>query len=940
MSDAGSAPEKDPVCGMTVKNPRPERSLAHAGRTWFFCSDRCRDRFAADPEGILARPSPAPAQGHAGHGPAAAPAGPAPAGTIYTCPMHPEVREPRPGACPLCGMALEPEGVPAADEGPSAELLDMTRRFRVCLVPTVPVFLLGMSEMIPGQPVQHTLSWGALAWLQLVLATPVVLWGGAPFFQRAWASLKNRSPNMFTLIALGTGAAWSYSTFATLFPGSLPESLHAHGGVPLYFEAAAVITVLVLLGQVIELRARQRTGSAIRALLGLAAKTARRVRGDGSEEDVAIDTVQPGDVLRVRPGEKIPVDGVVLEGGSAVDESMLSGEPIPVEKRAGDPVTGATVNATGSFTMRARRVGAETVLAQIVEMVGRAQRSRAPIDRLADVVAAWFVPAVVVAAALVFVVWSLVGPEPRLAFALVNAIAVLIIACPCALGLATPMSIMVGVGRGATAGVLVKSAEALEVLEKVDTLIVDKTGTLTEGKPRLVTVAALDGATDEQVLRIAAALERSSEHPLAAAIIAGAAERGITAEPAAEFASVTGKGVVGQVDGGAAALGNEALLAHLGVVGDAPAERVATLRSSGQTVMFVVRERALVGLLGVADPVKESTPGAIAALHRAGLRIVMVTGDSRATAEAAARAVGIDEVEAEVLPERKTDVVRRLQQEGRIVAMAGDGVNDAPALAQAQVGLAMGTGTDVAIESAGITLLGGDLRGIVRARNLSRATMRNIRQNLFFAFAYNVLGIPVAGGVLYPVFGILLSPMIASAAMSLSSGVGDLECAPVAARGARLKAFRRARTRIGPRRRVPQANLQEAPSDGSGNDDRRPRGARDPRLARQAHRRGRGPARGWRRGTRGGAERRLDRCARGARAARRRQAALPRCRRPEGGRERARRAREGGDRARRARAAEGGRGTARGRRRPAEEEARRERDPRRLDGDRARRRGG
>ncbi|MFN8601927.1 MAG: heavy metal translocating P-type ATPase [Candidatus Binatia bacterium] len=782
--EAGEAVEKDPVCGMTVKNPRPERSVEHAGRVYHFCSDRCRDRFAADPEGILSRPPPdrsAASHGAAGHGAShghahahgtasPGPAAPAPPGTIYTCPMHPEVQEPRPGACPFCGMALEPMGPPAADAGPNPELLDMTRRFRVALVPAAVVFLLAMSEMIPGQPVQHAVPWTALAWLQLVLATPVVLWAGAPFFERALVSLRNRSPNMFTLIALGTGAAWGYSTFATLFPGFIPESLRVHGGVPpLYFEAAAVITVLVLLGQVIELRARERTGSAIRALLGLAAKTARLVRADGSEADVPIEDVKPGDVLRVRPGEKVPVDGSVVDGASAVDESMLSGEPIPVAKAAGDRVTGATVNGTGSFTMRAERVGAETVLAQIVDMVARAQRSRAPIDRLADAVAAWFVPSVVAASLLVFVVWALAGPEPRLAYALVNAIAVLIIACPCALGLATPMSIMVGVGRGATAGVLVKSAEALELIEKVDTVIVDKTGTLTEGRPRLVTVVPLTDASEEDVLRVAVALERSSEHPLAAAIVGGAAERGVAADPATDFSAVTGKGVVGRTGGVAAALGNEALLAELGIRGTVPSERVAELRARGQTVMFVARDGGLLGLVGVADPVKESTAAAIAELHRAGLRVVMVTGDSRATAEAVARAVGIDQVEAEVLPERKAEVVRRLQAAGRVVAMAGDGVNDAPALAQAQVGIAMGTGTDVAIESAGMTLLGGDLRGLVRARNLGVATMRNIRQNLFFAFAYNVLGIPLAGGALYPAFGLLLSPMVASAAMSLSS---------------------------------------------------------------------------------------------------------------------------------------------------------------------------
>ena len=767
--EAGEAVEKDPVCGMTVKSPRPERSVEHAGRTYHFCSDRCRDRFAADPEGILSRPPPERGTGHGGAAPAHGAPAAAPAGTIYTCPMHPEVREPKPGACPFCGMALEPMGPPSADAGPNPELVDMTRRFRWALVPTVPVFLLAMSEMIPGQPVQHALPWRAVAWLQLVLATPVVLWAGAPFFARARASLQNRSPNMFTLIALGTGAAWGYSAFATLFPGLIPASLRTHGGVPLYFEAAAVITVLVLLGQVIELRARERTGSAIRALLGLAAKTARLVRADGRESDVPIEDVKPGDVLRVRPGEKVPVDGTVADGASAVDESMLSGEPIPVAKGPGDRVTGATVNGTGSFTMRAERVGSETMLAQIVEMVARSQRSRAPIDRLADAVAAWFVPSVVAASLLVFAVWALVGPEPRLAYALVNAIAVLIIACPCALGLATPVSIMVGVGRGATAGVLVKSAEALEVLEKVDTLIVDKTGTLTEGRPRLVTVEPLADASTADVLRVAVALERSSEHPLAAAIIGGSAARGIAAEPATDFAAVTGKGVVGRTAGAAAALGNEALLAQLGIAGEIPGERVAELRAQGQTVMFVARDQRLIGLVGVADPVKESTAPAIAALHRAGLRVVMVTGDSRATAEAVARAVGIDQVEAEVLPERKAEVVRRLQAAGRVVAMAGDGINDAPALAQAQVGIAMGTGTDVAIESAGMTLLGGDLRGLVRARNLSVATMRNIRQNLFFAFAYNVLGIPLAGGALYPAFGLLLSPMVASAAMSLSS---------------------------------------------------------------------------------------------------------------------------------------------------------------------------
>ena len=656
------------------------------------------------------------------------------------------------------------------EEEANPELVDMTRRFWISLLLTVPLLLLAMSEMLPGQPVQHAFSARLLTWVQLVFATPVVLWGGWPFFTRGWASLVNRSLNMFTLIAIGTGTAYIYSVIATLVPDIFPASFRTHGGaVAVYFEAAAVITTLVLLGQVLELRARSQTSSAIKALLGLAPKTARRLRDDGSEEDVPLDQVQPGDRLRVRPGEKVPVDGVVLEGVSAVDESMITGEPIPVEKVSGDHVTGGTVNGTGGLVMRAERVGAETLLAQIVHMVSEAQRSRAPIQRLADVVSAYFVPAVVAVAVLSAVVWGLVGPEPRLVYALVNAVAVLIIACPCALGLATPMSIMVGTGRGALAGVLVKHAEALEVLEKVDTLVVDKTGTLTEGKPRLMSVMALSSVSDNDLLRLAASLERGSEHPLAAAIVAGAQARGLSLTDARDFTSRTGKGVMGQIDGHQVALGNRALFAELGIELGELVQRAETLRRDGQTVMFVALDGQPAGLLGVADPIKPSTPEALQLLREDGVQVVMLTGDSRTTAEAVARTLGIERIEAEVLPEQKGEVIKRLQAEGHVVAMAGDGVNDAPALAQAQVGIAMGTGTDVAMESAGMTLVKGDLRGIARARRLSRGTMRNIRQNLFFAFIYNALGVPIAAGVLYPVFGLLLSPMIASAAMTLSS---------------------------------------------------------------------------------------------------------------------------------------------------------------------------
>jgi Cu+-exporting ATPase len=690
-------------------------------------------------------------------------------GTEYVCPMHPEIVRSEPGSCPICGMALEPRTV-ALETGPNPELVDMSRRFWVSAALTVPAAILAMGEMLPGNPFGRLLSPGALAWLQLALATPVVLWGGLPFFERGWQSIRNRHLNMFTLIALGTGAAYLYSVIATLAPGLLPASVKGHSSMPpLYFEAAAVITTLVLMGQVLELRARSATSGAIRALLGLAPRTARRRRADGTEEDIPLDRVNVADELRVRPGEKIPVDGTVLEGASAVDESMVTGEPIPVEKVQGSRVTGGTVNGTGGFVMRAERVGSDTLLARIVRLVSEAQRSRAPVQRLADLVSSWFVPAVVVVAVLTAIVWGFFGPPPQFAHALVNAVAVLIIACPCALGLATPMSIMVGTGRGAREGVLIKDAEALEVLEKVDTLVVDKTGTLTEGKPRLVSLAAAPPFDEARVIALAAALEKGSEHPLAAAIVAGAAERGVGVPAASEFRSVTGKGITGVVERQQVALGNGKLMAELGVDTGSLGERPEELRRDGQTVVFLAVGGQIVGLLGVADPIKASTPEAIGLLHRAGVRIVMLTGDSRTTAEAVATKLGIDEVHAEVLPEGKSAIVARLQEAGRVVAMAGDGVNDAPALARAQVGIAMGTGTDVAMESAGVTLVKGDLRGVAKARRLSRGVMRNIRQNLFFAFLYNALGVPIAAGLLYPAFGLLLSPMVASAAMSLSS---------------------------------------------------------------------------------------------------------------------------------------------------------------------------
>ncbi|MBI1760851.1 MAG: heavy metal translocating P-type ATPase [Acidobacteria bacterium] len=762
----------DPVCGMKVNPATAAGKHEHQGQTYYFCNPRCLDKFRANPAAIL----------HPQHEQTMPPAG---AENIeYTCPMDPEVVQLGPGTCPKCGMALEPKTFTLANiDAENPELKDMKRRFRLSLALTLPVFLLAMSEMLPGQPVQHALGHGVvtpIVWLQFALATPVVLWCSWPFFQRGWASIVNRSPNMFTLIAIGTGAAFGYSVLATLAPGIFPASFRGHGGVvPVYFEAAAVITTLVLLGQVLELRARSQTSSALKLLLGLAPNTARIVRSNGNEEDIALDRVQPGDKLRVRPGEKVPVDGVVIEGRSAIDEAMVTGEPLPVEKNVNDQVTGGTVNGTGSFVMRAERVGSDTLLAQIVRMVGEAQRSRAPIQRLADAVAAWFVPLVVLVAVITFVVWAAVGPEPRFVYALVNAVAVLIIACPCALGLATPMSVMVGTGRGAMAGVLIKNAEALETMEKVNTLVVDKTGTLTEGKPRLMALEAVedgetgrrgDGESENKLLQLAASLERASEHPLAAAIVAAAKERQLALVNVESFASHTGQGVVGQINGQRLALGNQRLLDSLGIaVEPALAARAEQLRGEGQTVMWLALDNTLAGLLAVADPIKASAREAVAALHAEGLRIVMLTGDNRVTAEAVARQLGLEEVIAEVMPEQKSAAIKRLQSESRIVAMAGDGINDAPALAAAQVGIAMGTGTDVAMESAGITLVKGDLRGLVRALRLSRATMRNIRQNLFFAFVYNVLGVPLAAGVLYPFFGVLLSPMIASAAMTFSS---------------------------------------------------------------------------------------------------------------------------------------------------------------------------
>jgi Cu+-exporting ATPase len=782
---------KDIVCGMEVPSDS-QYHYQYGAKLFLFCSEHCLHKFIENPEQYLNKEASATENRSDG-------------ATIYTCPMHPEIRQPNPGNCPKCGMALESAGTPRpaiktdyvcpmhpeviqdhpgncpkcgmaleprtiAMEEENPELVNMTRRFWISTILAVPVFLLAMTADLLPSLLPEGLSMHYVQWIEFVLATPVVLWGGWPFFVRAWQSVKTWNLNMFTLIGLGVSVAWVYSVVALLFPQIFPPIMQMEDGmVDVYFEAAAVITALVLLGQVLELRARSRTNAAIKMLLGLAPNTARIVRDDGAEEDIPLEQVKPGDVLRVRPGEKIPVDGTVIEGESNVDESMVTGEPIPVEKASGGKLIGATVNGTGSLVMRAEKVGADTLLSQIVNMVAEAQRSRAPIQKLADVVASYFVPAVVSIAIVAFVIWGLWGPEPRLAHAIVNAVAVLIIACPCALGLATPISIMVGTGRGAMAGVLIKNAEALEIMEKVNTLVVDKTGTLTEGKPKLVTVRTVNGVEEQVALRLGASLERASEHPLAEAIVRGAQEKGIVLAQVKDFHSLTGKGVTGDVDGHKVALGNLKLLESIGVdVGDLP-QQADHLRAEGQTVMFLSIDGKAVGLLGVSDPIKASTPEAIRDLHAEGIKVVMLTGDGRRTAEAVANKLSIDQVQAEVLPEQKAEAVKQLQAAGRVVAMAGDGINDAPALAQAHVGIAMGTGTDVAMESAGVTLVKGDLRGIVRARRLSRATMRNIRQNLFFAFIYNSVGVPVAAGVLYPVFGLLLSPIIAAAAMSLSS---------------------------------------------------------------------------------------------------------------------------------------------------------------------------
>jgi Cu+-exporting ATPase len=759
--------ETDPVCGMKVNTATAAGVHEHGGTTYYFCNPRCREKFAADPETYLRS---GPSMAHMEAGPATrAPATGEGERVEYVCPMCPEVLETEPVPCPVCGMALEPRVVTAAVEA-NPELDDMTRRFRVAAVLTVPLVALAMGAMVPALGVPRLLPPRLLAWIELALATPVVLWAGWPFFERMWVSFRTGRLNMFTLIGIGTGIAWLYSVAAVLVPSVFPASFRGRGGeVGRYFESAAVIVTLVLMGQVLELRARQRTSGAIRALLGLAPKTARRLGDDGSETDVPLEDVRPGDRLRVRPGEKVPVDGVVLEGTSAVDESMVTGEPIPVEKAPGAAVTGATLNGTGGFVMRAERVGRETLLARIVQLVAEAQRSRAPTQRLADAVSAWFVPAVVAIAAIAFVVWGAFGPEPRFAYALVAAISVLIIACPCALGLATPMSIMVGVGRGAGAGVLIRDAEALEALARVDTLVVDKTGTLTEGRPRLEAVVDVEANAGDEALMLAASLERASEHPLASAVVGAAEEKSLELRSVTGFRSHTGQGVTGEVDGRAVVLGNLALVAEQGIDVAALEERAAAERQEGRTVVFLAVDGRARALLSVVDPLKESATETIRALRGEGLEIVLLTGDSRLAAEAIARRLGIARVEAQVLPDRKAEAVRHLQSEGRVVAMAGDGINDAPALAAANVGIAMGTGTDVAMQSAGVTLIKGDLRGIVRARRLSRATVRNIRQNLFWAFFYNALGIPIAAGVLYPWLGWLLSPMVAAAAMSLSS---------------------------------------------------------------------------------------------------------------------------------------------------------------------------
>jgi Cu+-exporting ATPase len=787
---------KDPVCGMNVDPEKTSLRYDYQGKTYFFCCEHCLKKFRKEPERYLRQTAeagsasrqesgmetcrgytcpmhPEVKQDSSGSCPKCGmglePVSPVSAKTEWICPMDPEIISDKPGSCPKCGMALEPRIV-SLEEQENPELTDMTRRFRESAVLTVPLVFIAMHHMIPGLTLERLLDPRVLQWLEFLLATPVVLWCGWPFFVRGWQSVVNHSPNMFTLIGLGVSVAYLYSVIATFLPEVFPESFRGEGGkVGVYFEAAAVIITLVLLGQVLELRARGQTGAAIRALLGLSPKTARRIKGDGSEEDVALEEIHPGDTLRVRPGEKIPVDGLVMDGSSSVDESMITGEPLPVQKQAGDPVIGATVNGTGTLIIRAERVGAGTLLSQIVRMVAEAQRSRAPIQKLVDIVAVYFVGIVIAVSVITFIFWAWLGPEPRFAYALINAVAVLIIACPCALGLATPMSVMVATGKGATIGVLFRNAESIEVMKKVDTLVVDKTGTLTIGKPRLVAVVPAEETDKDAVLMYAASIERGSEHPLAAAIVSGAEEMKIGLKHAEAFQSITGKGVTGQVDGHAVLLGNWNLLSGMGIDSGNFLERAENMRSEGQTVMYLVVDGKIKGILGVADPVKETTPEAIEQLHREGVQIVMLTGDSRTTAEAVARRLKIDSVVSEVLPDQKAEEVKRLQAEGRVVAMAGDGINDAPALAQAHVGIAMGTGTDVAMESAGVTLVKGDLRGIARARLLSRATMRNIKQNLFWAFVYNSIGVPVAAGVLYPFFGILLSPMIAAAAMSFSS---------------------------------------------------------------------------------------------------------------------------------------------------------------------------
>jgi P-type Cu+ transporter len=741
----------DPVCGMTVDPHTAKHHASHAGRPFYFCSAGCKTKFEADPARYLSPQQQVPADPEA----------------IYTCPMHPEIRQQGPGTCPICGMALEPETV-TADAGPNPELVDFTRRFWIGLALTLPVLVLEMGGHFTG--LHQVLGQTTSNWLQLVLATPVILWAGWPFFERGWQSLRTRNLNMFTLIAMGTGVAWAYSVVATVAPGIFPAGFRGpDGAVAVYFEAGAVIVVLVLLGQVLELRARERTGGAIRALLDLAPKTARRLRGDGADEEVALALVEVGDRLRIRPGDKVPLDGEVLDGRSNVDESMITGEPVPVTKEPGARLIGGTLNGQGTLLMEAQKVGRDTMLAQIVQMVAQAQRSRAPIQRLADQVAGWFVPAVIAVAVLAFITWSLVGPSPAMGYALIAAVSVLIIACPCALGLATPMSIMVGVGRGAQAGVLIKNAEALERFEKVDTLVVDKTGTLTLGRPKVTQVLAGGGFAENEVLRLAASLERASEHPLAAAVVQAALETGLGLAEVQDFDAPPGRGVTGTVDGRRVVIGSPRYMRELGIATadlDAEADR---LRREGVTAIFIAVDGRLAGVVAIADPLKASTPEALRLLGEEGVRVVMLTGDNRTTAKAVADRLGIAEFEAEVLPEDKARIVERLRGEGRVVAMAGDGINDAPALATADIGIAMGTGTDVAIESAGITLLQGDLMGIAKARRLSQATMRNIRQNLFFAFVYNAAGVPIAAGLLYPVFGILLSPIVAAAAMSLSS---------------------------------------------------------------------------------------------------------------------------------------------------------------------------